>query len=100
MVSENLILTALKHVLDPELGINIVDLGLIYNVKSEENGDVHITMTMTTAGCPLHASISKGAEEAVKQLPGVENVNVELVWEPAWTPDRISDWAKKQLGWK
>lgn len=100
MVSENLILTALKHVLDPELGLNIVDLGLVYDVKSEENGDVYIKMTMTTAGCPLHASISKGAEEAVKQLPGVENVNVELVWEPAWTPDRMTDWARKQLGWK
>lgn len=100
MVSENLILTALKHVLDPELGINIVDLGLVYDVKSEENGDVHIKMTMTTAGCPLHASISKGAEEAVKQLPGVENVSVELVWEPAWSPERLTDWARKQLGWK
>lgn len=100
MVSDKLILTALKHVLDPELGINIVDLGLIYEVSVEENGNVNIKMTMTTAGCPLHASISKGAEEAVKQLPGVEGVNVELVWEPAWTPDRMTDWARKQLGWK
>lgn len=99
MVSEQLIRTALKHVLDPEIGINIVDLGLIYDVKVDD-GNVHITMTMTTAGCPLHASISKGAEEAVKQLPGVDNVNVELVWEPAWTPDRMTDWARKELGWK
>lgn len=99
MVSEQLIRTALKHVLDPEIGINIVDLGLIYDVKID-NGNIHITMTMTTAGCPLHASISKGAEEAVKQLPGVDNVNVDLVWEPAWTPDRMSDWARKELGWK
>ncbi len=99
MVSEKLILTALKHVLDPEIGVNIVDLGLVYEVKVE-NGDVYIQMTMTTPGCPLHESISKGAEEAVRQLPGVENVKVDLVWEPAWTPERISDWAKKQLGWK
>ncbi|MBI5038379.1 MAG: metal-sulfur cluster assembly factor [Nitrospirae bacterium] len=99
MVSEKLILTALKHVLDPEIGVNIVDLGLVYEVKVE-NGDVYIRMTMTTPGCPLHESISKGAEEAVRQLPGVENVQVDLVWEPAWTPERMSDWARKQLGWK
>jgi len=99
MVSEKLILTALKHVLDPEIGVNIVDLGLVYEVKVE-NGDVYITMTMTTPGCPLHESISKGAEEAVRQLPGVENVKVDLVWQPAWTPERMSDWARKQLGWK
>ncbi len=99
MVSETLILTALKHVLDPEIGVNIVDLGLVYEVKVE-NGDVYITMTMTTPGCPLHESISKGAEEAVRQLPGVENVKVDLVWQPAWTPERMSDWARKQLGWK
>jgi len=99
MVSEKLILTALKHVLDPEIGVNIVDLGLVYEVKVE-NGDVYIKMTMTTPGCPLHESISKGAEEAVRQLPGVENVKVDLVWQPAWTPERMSDWARKQLGWK
>ncbi|HKZ71425.1 MAG TPA: iron-sulfur cluster assembly protein [Nitrospirota bacterium] len=99
MVSEKLILTALKHVLDPEIGVNIVDLGLVYEVKVE-NGDVYIQMTMTTPGCPLHESISKGAEEAVRQLPGVESVKVDLVWEPAWTPERMSDWARKQLGWK
>ena len=99
MVSEKLILTALKHVLDPEIGVNIVDLGLVYEVKVE-NGDVYIKMTMTTPGCPLHESISKGAEEAVRQLPGVENVKVDLVWEPAWTPERMSNWARKQLGWK
>ena len=99
MISETLILTALKHVLDPEIGVNIVDLGLVYEVKVE-NGDLYIKMTMTTPGCPLHESISKGAEEAVRQLPGVENVKVDLVWEPAWTPERMSDWARKQLGWK
>ena len=99
MVSEKLILTALKHVLDPEIGINIVDLGLVYEVRVE-NGNVYIKMTMTTAGCPLHESISNGAEEAVRQLPGVENVKVDLVWEPAWTPDRMTDWARKQLGWE
>lgn len=99
MVSEKLILTALKHVLDPEIGVNIVDLGLVYEVKVE-NSSVYIRMTMTTPGCPLHESISKGAEEAVRQLPGVEKVQVDLVWEPAWTPERMSDWARKQLGWK
>jgi len=99
ILSEQLILTALKHVIDPEIGVNIVDLGLIYDVKLEA-GNVYIKMTMTTAGCPLHESIAKGAEEAVRQLQGVESVKVDLVWDPPWTPDRISNWAKNQLGWK
>ncbi|MBI5755540.1 MAG: metal-sulfur cluster assembly factor [Nitrospirae bacterium] len=99
ILSEQLILTALKHVIDPEIGINIVDLGLIYDVKLDA-GNVYIKMTMTTPGCPLHESIAKGAEEAVRQLQGIESVKVDLVWDPPWTPDRISNWAKKQLGWR
>ena len=99
MLTEQLILTALKHVIDPELGVNIVDLGLVYDVKLD-GSDVVIKMTMTTAGCPLHESISRGAEDAGRQLEGVSSAKVDLVWDPPWTPDRISDWARKQLGWK
>ncbi|MCC7202401.1 MAG: metal-sulfur cluster assembly factor [Nitrospirae bacterium] len=98
-LTEQLILTALKHVIDPEIGINIVDLGLVYDVKLD-GGDVIIKMTMTTPGCPLHESIARGAEDAARQLEGVSTVKVDLVWDPPWTPDRISDWARKQLGWK
>ena len=94
MLTEQLIFTALKHVIDPEIGINIVDLGLVYDVKLLDGGDVSIKMTMTTAGCPLHESIARGAEDAVRQLEGVSGVKVDLVWDPPWTPDRISDWAK------
>ncbi len=100
LLTEQLILTAMKHVIDPEIGINIVDLGLVYDVKLDENGSVIIKMTMTTAGCPLHESIARGAEDAVRQLHGVSSVRVDLVCDPPWTPDRISDWARKQLGWK
>lgn len=97
MISEKLVLAALKHVVDPEIGLNIVDLGLIYAVVVED-GNVYIKMTMTTRGCPLHESISRGAEEAVRHLPGVKNVKVEIVWDPPWTPERISEWGRKQLG--
>lgn len=99
MVTEKLVLAALKHVVDPEIGLNVVDLGLIYDVKIED-GHVHVKMTMTTRGCPLHESITRGAEEAIRQLPGVKDVNIEVVWDPPWTPDRISEWGRQKLGWK
>jgi len=99
MLTEKLVLAALKHVVDPEIGLNIVDLGLIYDVKIED-GNVHIKMTMTTQGCPLHESITRGAEEAIRQLPEVKDVTIEVVWDPPWTPDRISEWGKQKLGWK
>ena len=87
----------LKEVYDPEIGINIVDLGLVYDIKVEA-GNVEVVMTLTTPGCPLHGSITGGAKAAIENLEGANAVNVDLVWDPAWNPDMMSDVAKKQLG--
>jgi len=86
--TEASVLDALRGVLDPELGMNIVDLGLVYNVAIT-GGDVCVTMTLTTAGCPLGESIRGGAEVALLNLAGVENVRVELVFAPPWHPGMI-----------
>ncbi len=96
-VSEKDVLDALRNVLDPELGINIVDLGLIYEVKV--NGKkVNVKMTFTTPACPLLQYIVSDVEEKVGKTEGVEEVVVQLTWDPPWNPDRISAEGKKQLG--
>lgn len=97
--SEEQVLDALRGVIDPEVGVNIVDLGLIYETKISE-GHVHVTMTMTTATCPLHAYISDMAKSAIAALPGVGSVETEMVWDPPWTADLMSDAARRQLGYK
>ncbi len=88
----------LKNVIDPELGVNIVDLGLIYDID-EHDGHVHVTMTLTTPGCPMHDMITSGVERALMELPKVGSVKVEIVWQPAWSPAQMSDAAKEQLGY-
>ncbi|MER2170713.1 MAG: iron-sulfur cluster assembly protein [Psychrobacillus psychrodurans] len=88
---------SLYDVVDPELGINIVDLGLVYGVCSDENNNVIITMTLTTPGCPMHDSITKGVKHRVSQLEEVGEVEVNLVWEPEWSPSKMSDRAKELL---
>lgn len=88
---------ALKKVYDPEVGLNIVDLGLIYDVQIE-GGKVGVKMTLTTPSCPLHESLVKGAERTIQALPGVAQARVELVWEPAWNPDMMSEEARRHLG--
>ena len=89
----------LKECYDPEIGISLVDLGLIYDVQVK-NDKVHIRMTLTTPGCPMHAFMVKDVEENVKKMKGVKEVKVELVWGPPWTPDRMSKDAKKKLGFE
>jgi|SRR5690554_1560587 len=96
-ISEDKIFEALKTVIDPEIGINIVDLGLIYNLEYEEN-KVVVTMTLTTPGCPMHNSITKWVEEALRRIDEGVSAEVKLVWYPPWTPDYMSDDAKRQLG--
>lgn len=93
------VMSALKRVIDPELGINVVDLGLIYNLDVDDDGNVRIRMTLTTPGCPLHDSISNGVRQAALGVPEVKGVDVELVWDPAWTPERITDEGRRKLGW-
>ncbi|SRR5258708_36211273 len=99
MITKEAILSELKKVIDPELNINIVDLGLIYEIKiKKEKGEVTIVMTLTTPGCPLSLVFEEWVPEAVKKVPGVKTVHISLVWEPAWTPDKITDDAKELLG--
>ncbi len=99
MITKKDILKALEGCLDPEIGISVVDMGLIYGIEVE-NGSVHIKMTLTNPGCPMARMILTDVENVVKSMKGVKNVEVELVWEPRWTPDRLSDKAKKLLGYK
>lgn len=90
----------LREVVDPELGINIVVLGLVYDVVVEE-GKVRVALTMTTPACPLHAYVLEAIEAILRRaLPGVREVGVELVWDPPWHPDMMSEEAKRQLGWE
>lgn len=83
---------------DPELGISLMDLGLIYEVSIQEKGKVHILMTLTTIGCPLFSLIETPIKQEVAKIPGVDVVEVELTFEPAWTIDRLSEEGKAQLG--
>ena len=96
------VFTALKDCYDPEIPVNIVDLGLIYGVKIEpaenDQQDVSVDMTLTAQGCPAHVMIGEQVKSRVQQLAGVRNVNVNVVWNPPWTPERISADARKQLG--
>ena len=88
---------ALKTVIDPELHINIVDLGLVYDVR-EEGGIVEVEMTLTTPGCPLAGVIDTKIREAVMKVNGVKEVTLELIWDPPWTQDMMSEEAKAELG--
>jgi metal-sulfur cluster biosynthetic enzyme len=101
-VTEQDVLSALKSCYDPEIPVNIVDLGLIYNVRcadeAEGKQDITVDMTLTAQGCPEHVNISMQVKSRVEQLPGVRNAIVNMVWTPAWTPERISPEARKQLG--
>ena len=93
------IIEVLKQVVDPEIGINVWDLGLIYGVEVDEADRVNIKMTLTVPGCPLAAYLVQAVKLKLQEA-GFRDVNVELVWEPRWTPERMSDKAKEMLGWK
>ena len=93
-VSPNAIEDSLKQCMDPEVPLNIVEMGLIYGIDVKDNNDVDIKMTMTTQGCPLHETLVQDATRYVKKVPGVNNVNVEIVWDPPWSMDKMSEEAK------
>ena len=96
------VLSALKQCYDPEIPVNIVDLGLIYGVRFDSapgnQQDVEVEMTLTAQGCPAHVQISDQVKARLEQLPGVRNATVNVVWNPPWTPERLSPEARKQLG--
>lgn len=97
MVSEEVVTEALKEVYDPELHYNIVDLGLVYEVDIKD-GDVHVLMTLTTPACPVGPMIMEQVREMVGIMPGVKDVDIELTFDPMWSPDLMSDEAKAGLG--
>jgi metal-sulfur cluster biosynthetic enzyme len=106
MPTENEVLDALKQCYDPEIPVNIVDLGLIYEIRfdaapgtdSGSQQDVTVDMTLTAQGCPEHVNISAQVKARIEQLPGVRNVTVNVIWTPPWSPERLSPEARKQLG--
>lgn len=87
----------LKNVYDPEIGINVVDLGLVYDIDID-NQVVNVKMTLTTPGCPLHDTLTRTAEMAIETLDGVTEAHVDMVWDPPWTPERITDEGRRLLG--
>ncbi len=96
--SKKILLKALETVLDPELGVSIVDLGLVYGVTIDKDGAAKITMTLTTIGCPLFQTIENEVKEKVLAIPGVVLVETELTFTPPWDPSRMSEKAKAELG--
>ena len=97
MIDSDAVRKALRQVKDPEIGLNIIDLGLVYDVEVED-GEVHIKMTLTSPGCPVGPQIMSDADQAARMLDGVTGVEVELVWEPFWTPERIDPKVRAFLG--
>ena len=94
---EEMVREALRHVMDPELDCNIVDLGLIHRIIIHK-AKVTIEMTLTTPGCPMHESIARGAQAAIHRLDGVDDVEVNLVWDPPWSPARMTEQGRTRMG--
>ena len=97
MLDAEVVQKALRQVKDPEVGLNIVELGLVYDVEVD-GGDVHVKMTLTSPGCPVGPEILSEADQVIRVLDGVESVEVELVWEPFGTPERIDPKVRAFLG--
>jgi metal-sulfur cluster biosynthetic enzyme len=98
MQTEETIRKALRGVKDPELNLNIIDIGLIYEVLVSEDGAVHVRMTLTSPGCPAGAEIVGDVKRTIEDLEGVTSVEVEIVWEPYWTPDKMDPRVRAFLG--
>lgn len=98
MLSEDDIRSVLRRVKDPELNLNIVDLGLVYTIEVTEGKDVHVEMTLTSPGCPSGAEIMSEAQRAIESVEGVGTADIELVWSPYWTPERMDPRLRAFLG--
>lgn len=92
------VIEALCTVTDPEIPVNIYELGLVYDIGISEDGDVRVTMTLTTPNCPVAESMPGEVEDRVSAVPGVRSVTVDLVWDPPWGPEQMSEAAKLELG--
>ncbi len=97
MIEQEALLEALRTVKDPELNVNVVDLGLVYSVQTRED-QVDVEMTLTSPACPAGPEILRGAVTALEAVPGIAKANVRLVMSPPWTPDRMSEAARDELG--
>lgn len=97
-ILQDRIIQVLKTIHDPEIPVDIYELGLIYNIDIDDNNDVLIVMTLTAPNCPVADNLPLEVEEAVKRTEGVNNVQIQLTFEPAWSPEKISDEAKLALG--
>jgi len=97
-ITQENVYSALRKCMDPEVPVNIVDLGLIYGVNVNSQNNVDIKMTMTTRGCPLHNTLVSDVKRHVGKLPGVGDINVEIVWEPPWTIEKMDPKAREMLG--
>jgi metal-sulfur cluster biosynthetic enzyme len=96
-IAETSVWNALSQVIDPEIGCNIVDLGLVYSVTIA-GPKVSVKMTLTTHGCPMHESIAQGVQMALLGLDGVEDAEVEIVWDPPWNPEMMSEHGRAVVG--
>jgi len=98
MYTKDEIFQAISTVIDPEVGFNLVEMGLIYDANSDDEGNVKVTMTLSTKACPLHQMILQWVKEAVEKLPNIKEVDIEVVWEPEWNISMADDNVKKALG--
>lgn len=98
MVTQDQVRAVLRRVKDPELNLSIIDLGLVYEIDVSDGGEVHVEMTLTSPACPSGAEIIAEAQSALEALEGVKNVDIELVWTPYWTPERIDPKLRAFLG--
>jgi metal-sulfur cluster biosynthetic enzyme len=98
MPTPEIVRKALRQVKDPELGLNIIDIGLVYDVAVSDEGDVNIKMTLTSPGCPSGSEMMQDAKVVVEELEGVRSATVDLVWEPYWTPEKMDPRVKAFMG--
>lgn len=98
MITPDTVRKALRQVKDPELGLNIIDIGLVYDVAVSDDGAVHVKMTLTSPGCPAGPEIMGDAKQTVEALEGVSSAEIELVWEPYWTPEKMDPRVKAFMG--
>jgi metal-sulfur cluster biosynthetic enzyme len=97
-ITKEIVFDAISTVIDPEVGFNLVEMGLIYDAIIDDECNVHVVMTLSTKGCPLHQMITTWVKEAVERIEDVKEVDVEVVWEPAWNISMAADNVKQALG--
>ena len=99
MVKEEEVWNALREIVDPEVGANLVDLGLIYEVRVDNGNEIYVKMTLTVPGCPMMNVLPAQVEERLKEIEGVKKVTVQVTFDPPWTPDRMSKELREAYGW-